>query len=220
MCRDRVLPFTRLTPSLGGAKVHVRGLGKQWRGIVSLLAPVVVGVVLAYAWSAANTRMVAELRPHAGAHVTSQALAGHGPSSWSVDGTGATTEAPPLSSRANTGAAVAEDPHPGTTGPKRPALVVKSEHDKHHKRHLSFRADRGGADRVPRPRSSRPVIVAPTPDPVSTVIADNSGAARTPDHTRSVRLPYWKSSQTTKGGGACGGLHRSNSCKADPGFAR
>jgi hypothetical protein len=202
-CRERVLPFTRLTPSCGGAKVRMRGLGKRWRGIVSVLTPVVVGVVLAYGWSAANTRMVAAFRPRVGELVTSQAFAGRGPSSWSVDGTGATTEAPPLTSRGHVGQPSAGQPsagqpgartvatgvHPGSGGPRRSGLVVTSGHDKHHKRRSGPRADRGGA-RVPLPRPSRPVAIQPTTASTSPGIADNSGAPRTPDHTRSVRLPH------------------------------
>jgi hypothetical protein len=205
---------------------------RGWRGIVSLLAPVVVGVALAYGWSAADDKMAAFRHGH---EARTAALSGHGWPNGRVDGAGTAPEpSPPLAT--SDGArhtvthhvvigrqAVSRDGSP--VYPGEPVNVVKSE--KNHKHRRKFHPRRGvyglplHAPRAPHgPRSPKPKAPRPAFSPDSRTIQAAGGVSGTRDRGRSVRLPYWKISETTKGGGACGGLHRSNSCQADPGFAR
>jgi len=215
--------------------VRVGGLGKRWRGIVSVLAPVVIGVALAYGWSAANSKM-ATFRPP-GAAARSAALAGHGWPGGSVDGIATTAEAPapPVISHA------VRSPAMDGAALRRPENVVKL--DKNHKYHRKPRPYRHHGPRQTRTATrtvTRATVATParaatrkgaraarrtaTPRPVfspgSRTIQAGGGVSGTPDRGRSIRLPHEKTSEATKGGGACGGLHRSNSCQADPGFAR
>jgi hypothetical protein len=224
--------------------VRMRGLGKRWRGIVSLLAPVVVGVALAYGWSAADDKM-ATFRH--GTEARAAAMAGPGLPGGRVEGSGIAPE-PPLatSERAShtvTGRqAVSRDV--GGAYPGEPENVVKSEKNpKYRRKPRPRRGGYGGPLRGPRrpvngaPHGPHHVSGAPDPRPHgphdpkprtprsafssdSRTIQAAGGVSGTPDRGGSVRLPFWKTSETTKGGGACGGLHRSNSCQADPGFAR
>jgi hypothetical protein len=196
--------------------VRVVGGGKKWRGIVSLLTPVVVGVTLAYGWSAADTRMAAFRPPDAG-RLRPGALSGHGQSAGSVDGTGTATQpSVPVA-----GSHVVSLPS-GSPPSRHEHVRLSADRDKSHKPRHKRQRPGNRHPRLPTVATQRRVSIppprptksaAPEPDtssggaaPASRTFPAQTGAPGTPDRSHSVRLPYRKSSSTRRRG-ASGGLH-------------
>lgn len=196
--------------------MRVPGGVKKWRGVVSLLTPVVVGVALAYGWSAADTKMAAFRPPDAG-RLRSAALAGHGSSAGSVDGTGTATQPPVPAAGSHTVSQLSGSALGGHEHVRLSADPDKS-HKFRHKRHRPgerhpriHTVARQRPESPPAPRPSRTTAPAPATSsggatPASRTNPAQTGAPRTPDRSRSVRLPYRKSSSTRRRG-ASGGLH-------------
>jgi hypothetical protein len=160
----------------------------RWRAIMSVLAPVVVGVVLAYGWTAADARMAAfrpaeAVRHHVSGQivshnkVTATVVAGTDSGTAAAEATGYSPVPPPVSTSSARSAAVS------TTG--RP-----------HGRHYG-RPGRHAVKHAPRPD---PTIS--WEGPVPPALRDRAagrhdkpgvpGVPRTSDRGRSVRLSYRK----------------------------